>query len=136
MGSLAAATWFVEQFPEPVTGWAMLGVGVDFATPDRAGLLLEVAYDGVPRLRESFAWADAGYRRGVQIPLERGVETVRVTARLGDDTTATDYAINALPTRGAATATTPGRPLPRWLSPAWTLAQVWLQWPRRGSAGR
>ncbi len=124
VGSLATSHLFVEQFPEPVTGWAMLGVGVDVETPDRAGLSLEVAYDGVPRLRESFAWAEAGYRRGVQIPLEPSVETVRVTVRIGGDTATTEYAVAALPTRGAAGPAAPGRPLPRWLSPARTLAQA------------
>lgn len=124
MGSLATTALFVERFPEPVTGWAMLGVGIDFATPDRGSLTLEVAYDGVSRLRESFAWAEPGYRRGVQIPLETGVETVRVTLRLGDDTAATDHAVAALPTRGAASVVALGKPLPRWLSPARTLAQA------------
>ena len=124
VGSLATTPLFVEQFPEPVTGWAMLGVGLDFATDDRSGLSLEVAYDGVLRLRQTIAWAQSRYRFGVQIPLETGVESVQVTVRLGGNMATTGHAAAAIPTRGAAGVAAPGRALPRWLSPARTLAHA------------
>ncbi len=114
----------VEQFVEPVTGWAMVGVGVDFRTADARGLTLELGYDGVPRSHESVEWADGGYRHGVQIPLEADANSLDVTVRLGDAAVATDYAVADIPARGVAAAAPAGKPSPRWLSPARTVGRA------------
>ena len=112
---------FVERFTEAVTGWPMLGVGLDWPADGSGELILELAYDTVPRLRETVPRTATGYRHGVQIPLEAGVGTLTVTVRLGTAAVAADYRTADIPARGAAVA---GRPVPRWLAPARTLSRA------------
>lgn len=115
---------FVEQFTEPVTGWAMLGVGFDLNLIDRGPLTLELSYDGIRRLREVVSHGPHGYRYGVQIPLEAGVRSLRVTLQQGESLTGTTYVVTEIPTRGTPPVIPAGRPLPRWVSPLRTLGRA------------
>ncbi len=113
---------FVEQFPEPITGWAMLGAGAAWDAPPAGPLEVEVRYDGVPRIQSAVEVTPTGYRFGTQLPLEEGVARVIVVLRSGsEEVTLFDDAPTAAKPR---TAVVPQpKPVPRWLSPAVTLGK-------------
>ena len=114
----------IELFTEPVTGWSMLGVGIDWPAAGKGELTLTLAYDGVPRLCETVRAAAGRYRHGVQVPREEGVRTLRVTARVGDAERHFDATVADILPRVAAPAVEAARPVPRWLSPARTFGRA------------
>ena len=118
-----AARVLVERFAEPLTGWAMAGAGAEWDAPHYpAPLHVELRYDGSPRVRDAVAATPAGYRFGVQAPLEAGAKRLTVLLRSGDaEAVLYDVPFAALPDRAAPAPT--AKPVPRWLSPAVTLGK-------------
>ena len=115
---------FVERFPEPITGWEMVGAGASWdATPFPAPLEAEVRYDGVPRVQTPVSADGARHHFGVQLPREPDAKRVTVLLRgAGAEVTLFDGEASGLPERGAGSPAPTGQ-LPRWLSPAATLGR-------------
>ncbi|OWK45273.1 glycosyltransferase [Fimbriiglobus ruber] len=119
---------FVERFPEPITGWVMVGAGASWtAGTFPESLEVEIRYDGEPRVRADVRAPEPGrYEFGLHAPAEPDAR--RLTVALlggGVEVTLFDGAIADLKDRGAAPApdAPPARPMPRWLSPVVTLGK-------------
>jgi len=118
---------FVERFPEPITGWEMLGAGAIWeAASCPTPLEIEILYDGEPRVQSLVECTELSpvltrYRFGVQLPCEPNVRTVRVILRAGSvQTILFTGEPETIRVRGT-TEGPPKKPVPRWLSPFVTL---------------
>lgn len=113
---------FVEQFPEPITGWVMLGVGAAWEAPPSGPLEVEVRYNGVPRVQAPVEVTPTGYHFGVQLPLEPTLARITVVLKSAtDEITLFEGAPSDVKPRSAPTPAS--TPVPRWLSPAVTLGK-------------
>lgn len=115
---------FVERFPEPITGWEMVGAGASWdAAPFPAPLEAEVRFDGVPRVQTPVSADGVRHHFGVQLPREPHAKRVTVVLRgAGAEVTLFDGEVSGLSERGAKSSV-PSIKLPRWLSPAATLGR-------------
>ncbi len=114
----APSQLFTERFPDPLTGWAMVGVGAVWPTPVPDGVTAELRFDGSPRVQT----AVLGTAFGTQAPLETGIERIQVVLRQGvQELMLADDLVASLRQRGGMAPT--GPPVPRWLSPAVTLGR-------------
>ncbi len=116
---------FVEQFPEPITGWTMIGAGASWDAPSVSDELEAVLlYDGDVRVSCAVKRTATGYEFGMQAPHEASLQQVSVQLRLVTETvTLFDEPFIALRHRGGSDSQANAKPIPRWLSPLRTLAR-------------
>ena len=109
---------FLERFPDPLTGWPMLGVGATWPTLP-INCTLEVRYDGILRITHPIRTAASG----TQLPIEPTVRIVLVSLRdASGELQLREFAFADIRERGQSE--TPTKPLPRWLSPFATTARA------------
>ena len=116
---------FVEQFPEPITCWTMIGVGASWDTSPVSGDIEAVLlYDGDVRVSCAVKRTAAGYEFGMQAPHEASLQRVSVHLRLqGETVTLFDGSFVELRHRGGRDSQANAKPIPRWLSPLRTLVR-------------
>ena len=109
---------FLERFPDPLTGWPMLGVGATWpATP--ADCALAVRYDGVTRLTHPIRQPASG----AQLPSEPNVSRIQVVLISGpDEVLLREFTFDEVRERGQPKSV--AKPLPRWLSPFATVSRA------------